>query len=190
MKKKKKKKKKERERERRMVLPSGLLDRIEAKDDELASLQTPSFPPVDDDDVIALCRAMEGNTILTSVTLAGAKMGGTGARALASNTTLTTLNLSQSKIGDDGATALAGNTALVRLHLWRCGVGDAGAAALARNSTLKELHLSANLVDMAGATALGVQQHAGAPRPDVVRCRRCRRGGAGAPLHAEGAQLV
>ncbi|MES2215437.1 MAG: hypothetical protein V4485_05450 [Pseudomonadota bacterium] len=107
-----------------------------------------------DDDIIIICKHLEGNPRITSLDVSYNNIGPAGAIALARNTTITILDVAGNNISDAGAEALAQNETITHLFANRTNIGDAGVEALSQNKTIRTLWVSHNKIGDAGAEAL------------------------------------
>ncbi|MES2676856.1 MAG: hypothetical protein V4612_00880 [Pseudomonadota bacterium] len=133
----------------------AFIEDLEANNKTLISLNL-WHNAIDNNEAIALAKALETNKTLTSLSLAFSEIGDKGAmafaKALETNETLTSLILGFSKIGDEGARAVAKaletNKTLTSLSLEHNQIGDEGAQALAEalktNTTITNLYLDKN----------------------------------------------
>jgi Ran GTPase-activating protein (RanGAP) involved in mRNA processing and transport len=116
-----------------------------------------------DERSVRMAQALQGNTKLTRLSLAGNKIGQVGMTALAQslihNSSLRSLCLSDNELGDDEAVAMSyalnQNMGLVKLDLSRNNIGIVGASALSKslvlNPTLTILELGRNKIGPTGA---------------------------------------
>lgn len=117
---------------------------------------------IGDDGAIALAKALETNSSITTVSLGSNTIGDVGATALAdalrTNISIIELHLYKNNIGDVGAKALAEaltlNSSIAELYLWRNNIERDGATALAQalatNTSITSLHLAYNNIDKSG----------------------------------------
>jgi hypothetical protein len=108
------------------------------RNNELTELNL-SHQGLTDQDIFRLCLALNQNTSLTTLNVAGNNIGAAGATALARNATLTTLNVRHNHIGADGATALEGNETLTTLD-----EGENNIPAIQRRRILARMEILKN----------------------------------------------
>ena len=89
-------------------------------------------------------------TAITTINVAGNRIGDKGVIALSNNKTLTSLDVGQNTIGAEGATALSNNTTLTTLNVASNKIGDEGAIALLNNTTLTTLNVGCNKIGHEG----------------------------------------
>jgi hypothetical protein len=79
-----------------MAIAEIILEAI--RNNELTELNL-SHQGLTDQDIFRLCLALNQNTSLTTLNVAGNRIGDAGATALAGNATLTTLNIRANRVG-------------------------------------------------------------------------------------------
>ena len=142
-----------------------LVERVRTNDPGLKEVVL-GYRCVLDGELERLSKALMFNSVVTELSLAGNKLGPTGAKALGNalchNSTLATLNLQNNNIGRDGgvkfADMLRHNNSLTDLYLSHNDIGPNGAEAigdaLCDNSTLKAIDLGGNNIGTGGVIKL------------------------------------
>ncbi len=136
-----------------MHISEQTLNQLRENDPDLISLDFSDIygPGLDEDDIIHLFEALEHNTILKTLSLAGNGLSEETLHALARNTSLISLDLTCCELGDEGLEIILQNQNLRTLILQENGIEENGLRALARNTTLTSLNLEFNQLGNVGA---------------------------------------